>query len=118
MADMNSFDAESALKDRFNAKWTPEPFSGCHLWSGDIAGRGYGAIRVAGKMRLAHRLSWTFANGEIPLGMCVLHRCDTPGCVNPAHLFLGTPADNTRDSVAKGRHGGFKQKASATLGRS
>lgn len=52
----------------------------------------------------AHRAAWLIYRGEIPHGLKVLHRCDVPGCVNPEHLFLGTPRENTLDMIAKGRH--------------
>lgn len=87
----------------FESKFTPEPFSGCHLWVRATNNRGYGMVRLRGKMFLAHRLSWQLRNGEIPSGACVLHRCDTPLCVNPDHLFLGTMQNNMDDMRAKGR---------------
>lgn len=65
--------------------------------------RGYGAVRVDGAIVTAHRAAYIKAYGPIPPGMHVLHRCDTKGCANPEHLFLGTNADNMRDKVLKGR---------------
>jgi hypothetical protein len=83
--------------------WSRVDRSGdCWLWTGARHPFGYGMV-VLGRRWYAHRLAWTLSNGPIPAGMCVLHRCDNPPCVNPTHLFLGTFRDNTADMHAKGR---------------
>lgn len=87
---------------------------GCWLWTGAKDECGYGVITEGGrrgrgfpgKAFKTHRLSWSFAYGEIPSGMSVLHKCDTPACVRPDHLFLGTQRENVADCVGKGRNRG------------
>ena len=89
------------VEDRF---WSKVDKSGdCWIWTAATDGRGYGKLGVDKKPLRAHRLSYQFAFGDIPEGLCVLHKCDIPICVNPNHLFLGTQADNMLDKTRKGR---------------
>lgn len=77
--------------------------SGCLVWTGMKDNRGYGRFSFEGRWQSAHRSAWKILNGPIPTGMCVLHRCDNPPCVNVDHLFLGTLRDNVHDMLSKGR---------------
>lgn len=80
-----------------------EKTDGCWWWRGSVHTNGYGEVKVAKKRILAHRRSWLLTFGDIPEGLCVLHRCDHPLCVRPDHLWLGTVVDNNRDRSTKGR---------------
>ena len=97
------------LHERFWAKVKRGGPDDCWIWIGSrLKSGGYGQISAGrrGQPPLrAHCLSWQFSYGEIPRGLCVLHRCDNPPCVNPEHLFLGTRDDNAKDMAAKGRSG-------------
>lgn len=92
----------SAARARLEALSIPEPNTGCWLWLGYVH-KGYGRTHSCCGERAAHRASFRLFVGPIPDGVLVLHRCDTPPCINPTHLFLGTTADNVADKIAKGR---------------
>lgn len=100
--EMNAVGYRGSPEERFWRKVNKTET--CWLWTAATDGHGYGVFGWADrKMKLAHRLSWEISNGKIQDGLCVLHRCDVPLCVNPHHLFLGTRGDNNRDRELKGR---------------
>jgi hypothetical protein len=79
---------------------------GCWLWTGAARSDGYGVIRLRGQTASVHRVSFDLSGGETTSEKpCVLHKCDIKRCLRPSHLFAGSKADNTKDMVAKGRHG-------------
>lgn len=91
----------SEIERRFWAKVNKT--DACWLWTRSTSGRGYGQAYTGTGIMLAHRMSWIMANGPIPVGMMVLHRCDVKRCVRPSHLFLGTAKDNSQDMASKQR---------------
>ena len=113
---------------KFNEKISRPTKTGCREWLGAKNSDGYGKVTVSKWLRhriqpkrdryarhrwkvLAHRMSWWITMGAIPDGMCVLHHCDNPKCVNPDHLFLGNHTDNMRDMMSKGRHWAQKRRS-------
>ncbi|GAA0212632.1 HNH endonuclease [Brevundimonas nasdae] len=91
--------ADAVTKEWIESRSEPELNTGCLLWSGPTFRNGYGRAKGG----LAHRASWVASHGPIAPGLHVLHRCDTPACVNVGHLSLGTHRDNMRDMTRKGR---------------
>ena len=76
----------------------------CWIWQAALNPHGYGFFGYNGRQTLVHRVSYMFHKGEIPYGLVIMHTCDTPSCVNPAHLIAGTQKENIQDCIAKGRH--------------
>ena len=115
------------ISDRFWSKVDKTtgygPNGDCWEWKGAKNETGYGIFGIEKKRLIkSHRFSFQLYNGDIPKsddyhGICVLHKCDNPGCVNPAHLFLGTQIDNIKDMTSKGRrkHAVGEKASSAKL---
>jgi hypothetical protein len=95
------------FEERFWSKVDKTPGQGpkgtCWTWTAATDRYGYGLTSVNRHPTVAHRVARELDQGPIPAGLCVLHKCDNPPCVNPKHLFIGTKKDNAQDAIAKGR---------------
>lgn len=101
------------LVERMEMHSTPEPMSGCVLWTAARNSKGYGVLRIDHGNHYAHRVSLELHMGRrLVTGECALHRCDNPSCISPAHLFVGTHAENTADMLRKGRARGWPKGVS------
>lgn len=107
------------LEQRFKKYVGATMPNGCRHWKGARLPHGYGIISAGTKanplVRRAHCVAWELVHGPVPDGMCVLHKCDRPSCVNVEHLFLGTQEDNIQDMVSKERQSRGSKHARARM---
>lgn len=100
---------KSSVEERFWKRVWIGGEDDCWPWRKKLNDAGYGIFSDGSVASRAHRVSWTIKHGPIPSGLIVRHRCDIRSCVNPAHLELGTQADNVNDMMDRKRHGSRKR---------
>lgn len=108
----------SDVRAELLARTKIDEISGCWNWVKAKDQDGYGSVRFGGKQRRAHRVSYEVHIEPVPRDARVCHRCDNPACINPAHLFLGSQAENISDMVAKGRQARGQRVSTAKLNES
>lgn len=92
-----------SIPDLLEKHSIPEPNSGCLLWTASVSEFGHGQVRVDGKLRPAHRVSWEQVNGPMPDHLFACHKCDVASCIEPAHVYPGTHRQNMDDMLARER---------------
>lgn len=105
-----------SIKDKILNKIKIDTNTGCWIWQGAKSSNGYPQLWLADKkVRLAHRASYEVFNGELKKGLCICHKCDTPECVNPDHLFQDTIQGNIKDRDSKNRQAQREKNGMAKL---
>lgn len=97
------------VEERFWSKVDAKGDDECWLWKAAKDSEGYGVFSIGARNYKSNIVAWTLFNGRIEPGLLVCHKCDTPACCNPTHLFLGTHTENMQDMSQKGRHGNQKK---------
>ena len=110
MKDVTPYVTEKNLSN-----YIPITECGCWFWQGKWSDEGYGICRLGREYAYAHRVFFAAHKGPLVVGMHVLHKCDTPACVNPDHLFLGTHSQNMADQKTKDRHAKGERNANSIL---